>query len=530
MNRTAAFLAALIMVFPLAGCGRNNDGSGHTFNICIENNPQNLDPQLAEDKESILIIKNIFGGLMETDENGLTVNGTVDYYRLSDDNLTYTFVLKEDLYWYGYGLDEQVPLTAYDYEYAFRRIYDKETKSPYTDMFSCIKNSMRLYNGDCGADDFGVYAKNEKMLVIELARPHADFLKLLTYSPAMPCNEKLFLSTKGRYGLSYKSTFGCGGFYVADWNYDPYWHENYITLKRINANSHDNYHIYPEGVQIGISDDPAEYASVNGIELDAYISDTAEDDKALNSREYYARTVMIGISPDCPIYSSEDARKALAMVLDSDTVSAELPAGCIRANRILPGEISIVNSAFRNLIPDVPYDFGSRSPSYLWESFCDTLGSSVDINGMTLLVPDSIKAESVPYTVTSMWENGLEFYCTPVFADEASYNAAVMAGEYDLYITEVSADENNAAMFIENAADKCNYPADKAALLAGIDMSKNLTSLKTAVGSAEDKLINEYYALPLYYSSEYLITKEEVEDVYYDPFSGAMMFRSAKCY
>ena len=90
-------MAALFGVMSLTACGSGDDGSGGEFNVVISSNPGNLDPQLAEDKESFYVIRNIYGTLMDIDGSGMIVNGTAHSYTVSSDGLTYTYKLREDL-------------------------------------------------------------------------------------------------------------------------------------------------------------------------------------------------------------------------------------------------------------------------------------------------------------------------------------------------------------------------------------------------------------------------------------------------
>ena len=130
---------------------------------------------------------------MDIDGSGMIVNGTAQSYTVSSDGLTYTFKLREGLCWQGLSSSETVSLTAYDYEYAFRRIYDPQTHSPHTERFSDIKNSMAVYGGAMSSSQLGVKAVDELTLEITLEYPDCEFLKLMAHPAASPCNEQLFL-------------------------------------------------------------------------------------------------------------------------------------------------------------------------------------------------------------------------------------------------------------------------------------------------------------------------------------------------
>ncbi len=342
MNKIFALLSAsLLVLFLFCGCMEDDDGSGGEFFVTISDNPQNLDPQLACDKQSIYIIRNIYGTLMDIDANGMIVNGTAKSYTVSPDGLKYTFKLRDGLCWYGLSATDTIPLTAYDYEYAFRRIYDPDTHSPHTECFSRIKNSMSVYNGSMKADELGVKATDKSTLEIILETPDCEFLKLLAHFASSPCNEELFLSTKGRYGLSADSTYACGAFYINDWNYDPYWHDNHITLEKINSNSVDGYRTLPDIVNIEITSDRASYESKNNLLTDAYVADDillydSSVKKNYSYTEYISSTVCLFISPNSPISYNENVRKALFSSIDTEKAAEVLGENSLPATGIIP--------------------------------------------------------------------------------------------------------------------------------------------------------------------------------------------------
>lgn len=122
---------------------QESDGSGYLFTASLPANPKSLDPQSATDAASKTIIENLYEGLVELDENGSPQLAAAESYTTSADGLVYTFLLKNDRYWfYDANQDDVVDddetwkVTASDYAYAFQRIFDPQTQSPYTTMFS----------------------------------------------------------------------------------------------------------------------------------------------------------------------------------------------------------------------------------------------------------------------------------------------------------------------------------------------------------------------------------------------------------
>lgn len=165
-------------------------------------------------------------------------------YTTSADGLIYTFLLKNDRYWfYDANQDDVVDddetwkVTASDYAYAFQRIFDPQTQSPYTAMFSCLQNADAIQSDQLDPSEIGVRAVSDTELQFTLSRPDAEFLTNLASTAAMPCNENFFQQTKGRYGLDKESVASCGAFYLRLWFYDQYGNQNQIFMRRNAVNA-----------------------------------------------------------------------------------------------------------------------------------------------------------------------------------------------------------------------------------------------------------------------------------------------------
>lgn len=525
-------MAVLLCTMSLTACGSGDDGSGGEFNAVIASNPANLDPQLAEDKESFYVIRNIYGTLMDIDGSGMTVNGTAQSYTVSSDGLTYTFRLREGLCWYGLSSSETVPLTAYDYEYAFRRIYDPQTHSPHTERFSNIKNSMAVYGGAMASTQLGVKAVDELTLEITLEYPDCEFLKLMAYPAASPCNEQLFLSTRGRYGLAADATYACGAFYITDWNYDPYWHDNHITLEKISANSIDGYKTYPDIVNIEITGDRAAYAAENNISIDAYvIDDIALYDRSVQKkyscREYIDSTTCLFISPNSPIAADENVRKAIFSSVDLDKAAGELSGNSVRAFGFIPNAVTVTNKSFRDFYPESSIAVSSAAAQSVWDRFTAE-HTDIDFNSSILLADDSLNSESLPYSITADLEEKLALYCSAVFEDQADYTKRIESGDFDLCIAEIKSDTNSAVNFMEKIADFLPEGNSADDFIRQADRCLDLSEKKDTVKAFEDYIIDNAYALPLSFEKVYFISSDSTSDIWYDPFNETMFFKYAK--
>ena len=145
-----------MMTFAATGCGNDeeDDGSGYSFTCTLHENPQNLDPQLATDKSSLTVIKNMFTGLMTVGTNGKIEYGVAKSYEVSDDGLKYTFVLRDNCHWHSSAGPEGL-VTAHDFVYAFKRIFDPVMRSPYAEKFSFLQNAKSIMDGNMEFTEFG---------------------------------------------------------------------------------------------------------------------------------------------------------------------------------------------------------------------------------------------------------------------------------------------------------------------------------------------------------------------------------------
>ena len=144
LKKITAFLllAALAVSLLFAGCSHSGT-DGQIFRYDITSEPTNLDPQLANDHESMLVIQNSFEGLLTVDEDNQIAQGVAERYEVSDDDLIYTFYLRQDAKW-----SDGTPVTAEDFVFAFQRLVDPATLSPHASSFFCIKNAQSIYQGN----------------------------------------------------------------------------------------------------------------------------------------------------------------------------------------------------------------------------------------------------------------------------------------------------------------------------------------------------------------------------------------------
>ncbi len=140
--------------------------------------PSSLDPQRFTGTWANRIASDMFVGLYARDPAGDPVFGAATSHDVSEDGLTHTFTIREGHVW-----SDGVPVTAYDFEFAYRRMVDPQNAAEFASFHYIIENAREINFGEI--DDLtqlGVHALDARTLEIKFVRPnpYADRL-LVTY-------------------------------------------------------------------------------------------------------------------------------------------------------------------------------------------------------------------------------------------------------------------------------------------------------------------------------------------------------------
>ena len=133
--------------------------------------PQTLDPHLAEGLPAAHILRDLFEGLTAESPEGRIVPGAAIRWNISRDGKTYTFYLRRDAYW-----SNGDPVTANDFVFGLRRSADPATGSKYAQVLLPIENAPEVLSGELPPDQLGVSAMDEFTLQISMRDPTPYFL------------------------------------------------------------------------------------------------------------------------------------------------------------------------------------------------------------------------------------------------------------------------------------------------------------------------------------------------------------------
>jgi oligopeptide transport system substrate-binding protein len=143
--------------------------------------PETLDPHLAQGVPSAHILRDLFEGLTAESAEGNLVPGAALRWNISRDARTYTFYLRRDLIW-----SNGDPLTADDFVYSLQRALNPKTASTAARNLLPILNAREVLAGELSVEELGISLLDEFTMQITLTGPTPYFLGLLASPVAFP--------------------------------------------------------------------------------------------------------------------------------------------------------------------------------------------------------------------------------------------------------------------------------------------------------------------------------------------------------
>lgn len=180
MTKVISSLLALCIF--LCGCEKKKNEAHvaqKVLRVACDEDPQTLDPRLARTLSNMTFIKMFYEGLMVQGEGEL-LPGVATEVDISKNGKVYTFTLRDCCWSNG---DK---VTAEHFANAWKSLLAPDFPAPMAYQFFLIKGAKEAKEGTLPIDRVGVYAKDEKTLVVELNEPAPYFLEMTTMSAFSP--------------------------------------------------------------------------------------------------------------------------------------------------------------------------------------------------------------------------------------------------------------------------------------------------------------------------------------------------------
>lgn len=423
LHKIVAFFTAIILCFLATGCSDKSEKAYIYFELTEK--PTTIDAQTASTDSELLIVKNIYEGLLRKNEKGKIDYGVAEKY--TKKGLKYTFKLRKDAVW-----SNGDKVTAYDFEFSFRRAVSSDTNSPFASRLFCIKNAQQIFETGANLSELGVKAKDKHTLIITLCKEDNNFLETLTTSVAMPCNKKFFESTSGKYGLSNDTIISNGSYKFSKWNKETFG----IRLYK-NKNYKGEFEAKNAAVFISCTKDSTPYERLTNNKADVTFIDCSLTEKIENlgfkTVSYENICWFLTINSNLP----QNIRKSLSMLIGSEVFASSLETGYSPAASIFPSSVSKENVA----AGIVPYNLESGKELYMSE--VQNLENKTFPSSTVLYYYDNGSIKPIVTDIVGHWQKNLGAYVNIKSASSPELlTGELLEQTYDFAVFPVRADKN----------------------------------------------------------------------------------------
>lgn len=346
VKKPFAVLSSVVLTMSLAltGCGGNSaqtSGGGsqqagssdvkQVIRIVDGDEPGTLHPGKAEAMTETYPIEHMMEGLMtKTPEAKIVPGMAKEDPKVSADGKTYTFTLRDGLKW-----SNGDPLTAHDFEYAWKYVINPATASPYSYQMMFIQGA-EAYNTSTEKDAaklkkledaVGVKALDDKTLEVKLVNPTPFFTDVLTQATFYPVDKKV-QEANPKWADDPKTYVSNGPFKFTEWK-----HKQSMKMVK-NENYYDKDKIKLDEIDWAIvQDENTVYQMYRSGQLDvAFPMPTEVTGKLLAAKDptvipqpnfgtYYYDVNLKSKDPKYKVLQNKNIRKALAMAIDRKTIT-----------------------------------------------------------------------------------------------------------------------------------------------------------------------------------------------------------------
>lgn len=337
-------LALTGFVSACSGSGGDKKSAGggkdeQVLNFTQGSDIPSMDSSMATDQVSFDTFNQVMEGLYTLDKDDKAVPGVAEGEpEKSKDGKTWTIKLRKDAKW-----SNGDPVTAKDFEYAWKRTIDPKTGAEYAYIYADLKNANKIMEGKAKPDELGVKAIDDNTLEIQLETNVPYFQELLAFGTFLPQNEK-FVEEKGdKYGTTKDDTLYNGPFVLNEWNTEKnyqltpnkeYWDKDKVKLKEVNyqivKESQTALNLYTTG--------KIDAVGLNAENVDKYKNDAKYKDQFSTELDASTYFVRINQSKNKDL-QNKNMRLALAKAIDKDKyVKTLLNNGSVAVDTLMPKE------------------------------------------------------------------------------------------------------------------------------------------------------------------------------------------------
>ncbi len=526
----SALCSALALTL-LVGCSSTDSGSTDGAAEVVVNlgsEPSSMNTVLATGSIDGNVMRHIMVGLVSLDENDEPIPGVAKDWDISEDKLTYTFNLRDDMTW-----TNGEPVTANDFVYAMDTLFTPAYGAKYAGTWApLIQGAEDVLNSTTdeelatALENVGYKAIDDYTLEIKITGPHDYFLGVLAFMNFYPLNEKAVADAGAsdpldfaKYATEADNIVTNGPFIMESWSHESeivlVKDENYyaaddikldkITMKMItDTNTALNEYNAGSMDLIGLTADQKQQLEADGVETLAY------DDGSTWYLEYNVNN---------PGLNNKKVRQALTIGADAATLVEQIIKNDSSiATSYTPAAIQ--NGEFQAAVGellDTSRDF-EAAKALLEEGLAEE-GIAVEDFELTILGDEGDSAKRYYEFIQASLQDNLGI---TVSIEQVTYQTRLdrmSKQDFDLVYAGWGPDYNDAMTFMDlwvttsgnNHAGWSNAEYDQ--LIADARAESNADARTALLIEAEELLAEESPIGTLYWRQRDYVTSDRLEGV-----------------
>ncbi|WP_025117566.1 peptide ABC transporter substrate-binding protein [Lysinibacillus fusiformis] len=545
------FVLLALMLVVLVGCyGKDNNTSGNTTNSETDNASSDGDDNIAAqelhlvatgdlttmsslgsvDALAVTAMNSVFEGLYRIGPENTPIPGMAESHEVSEDGTVYTFKIRKDAVW-----SNGTPVTAQDFEYAWKRAINPETQAIYSYLMLDIKNAANVQTEEDPlygkVEEIGIKALNDETLEVQLNAPIPYFISLTTYAPFFPLNKEFTESQGDQYALEADNMIYNGPFMMESWQHgqgwtfvknESYWDKDTVKLTKITQkivkDTATAVNLYEAG-EIDTAELSSEYV--------AQYKDSPEYSTFLKPNTYFIR-----MNHENKYLSNLNIRKAVDMAWDKQGFAdVILQDGSIPAYYLVPQGLSTDDKG--NDFRDGNGDMNKTNIELAKEAWATGLKElGVDQVKLEFLTYDRAESKKAAEFIKNQLETNLEGLELTINMQPNKQKLALEgAVDFDLDYGGWGPDYQDPMTYIElfeSTAyyNQSNYKNEKVdAFIKQAKTTSDVTERWELMQQAEKLMMEDVAFAPTFQKGLSRLTKPYVKNLYEHPFSADISYK-----
>lgn len=523
-------LIVSLFAFAFCGCGKKSqhESSKHPLRIAFGHEARTLDPRLGGEYPTAHLIRMLFDGLMRPDAHGEIAPAVAEWYEVSSDHKTYIFHLR-DSYW-----TDGEPVTAYDFEYAWKKSLNPETLGHGAQNFYFIKNAKLSAEGKVSVDEVGVQALDNKTFKVELEYPAPYFLDVTSCTLFYPIPKHLADNDSNWAGVTDDSFVSNGPFRLEKWlrgnkvivkKSETYWDQGSVMLEEVQVNfvgdAMTQFYLYEK--------DEIDWVGAPIEQVHPEARQSLILDPGYQSLEGPTIFWMFVNTESFPL-NNVDIRRALSVIIDRQGLVTHIQGG----HGVAAG--GIISPSFKMENPPHFCLEGKEKVEEIFKRGLREQGLTVDtFPTLTIRYVSTLESHSrIAQVVQQCWQETFGIKVNLEQADWPVHFTAIQKGDYQIGLmgwTSYLCDPIYMLQTFKYKKDMVNMSnwesKEYQKLLEASDHEPNPEKRQKLLISAEHILMEEMPVMPLYFRPMEFARKPELDGVNL-PNSGEIDFKYAR--